>query len=253
MRSLSSVGAVAVSLLVIGAIAALWHDEPMAVKAGSMTVGIDADPTGNTATSLGSLQDCQAVDDGEAFDVDLFIEDVEELLAWQGYFTFDPSVLNLTAVDVELFQAANENSSIVDLSPQSLPDTDGLFFIAAADVGDRAEDRGSGVLARLTLKAVGSGTSAIALSELQLVDVDGAPIDDVDGDGTFDGILLDAEIRVSGECEALAPIETPTPTPPPQAIAAGDGLPWWAWTVIGVGIVLGIVFVFGALRVLRSR
>ena len=252
MNTLSPVRAVGGILLVIGAMTAPGYDAPK-VTANSTTVGIDADPAGNTATSLDRLDSCRAVANRETFEVDLLINDVEELLAWQGYFTFDPSVLNLTAVDVELFQAANENSSIVDLSPQSLPDTDGSFFIAAADVGDRAEDRGSGVLARLTLKAVGSGTSAIALSELQLVDVDGAPIDDVDGDGTFDGTLLDAEIRVSGECETQAPIATPTPMPPPEASADGDGLPWWAWTVIGVGIVLAISFVFGALGVLRSR
>jgi hypothetical protein len=133
-----------------------------------VTIGIDADPTGNTATSLGTIEASRTVTCGETFEMDLFIQDVADLLAWSVTLEYDPSVLRVAGQDVQMFQAANAGSDVQD---KSLGDPGlaggwggGYYDVAAADVAEpAAPDSGSGVLARLTLLAVGTGTSPASI------------------------------------------------------------------------------------------
>jgi len=121
------------------------------------SIGIDADPTrlpANTATSLGSAEACISVATDDSFDIDIFVIGVADLVAWDTYLQYDGSVVNVTAVNVQMFQAANPGSSVFNASAAT-PDSDGTFYVSAADLGTGAEDSGSGVLARVTLQAVG--------------------------------------------------------------------------------------------------
>jgi hypothetical protein len=162
------------------------------------TIGVDGDPLqspANTATSLGSIESCISVSTDDTFDVDIFITDAVDLLGWSASFSYDGSVVNVTDVNVHMFQAANAGSNIINLS-DSVPDSGGSYFVGAADLGAGAEDSGTGVLARLTLRAVGSGVSLIDLAWLELKDKNGDPIGDNDGDGYFDGSVSNTLITV---------------------------------------------------------
>ncbi|MGB6836734.1 MAG: hypothetical protein WBF66_03405, partial [Dehalococcoidia bacterium] len=93
---------------------------------GTTTIGVDADPTqlpANTATSLGSIESCIPVATNDTFEIDIFITDVVDLLSWEMYLQYDGSVINVTAVTVEMFQAANPGSDIFNAS-ESTPDSD---------------------------------------------------------------------------------------------------------------------------------
>jgi hypothetical protein len=201
----------------------------------STSIGVDADPAGNTATSLGSIDSCVSVSTGDTFDVDILITDVVDLLAWEVYFVYDSSIITIVDHDVHMFQAADGESNIFDFS-EVLPDLDARYGVAAADLADPpAPDSGSGVLARLTLKAEGPGISPAGIP---LIDVNndgkidlgpflngvrGDPIDDVDNDSFFDGQIFAAQIAVDTACPTGGVTPTPTQvavTPSPTSPAS---------------------------------
>jgi hypothetical protein len=208
----------------------------------AVTIGVDVDPTGNTTTSLGPTDACISVSTGDAFQVDLFVTDVVELLAWETYFSYDMTVIKITDRDVMMFQAANPGSEVFDGS-EGLPDIDGWYRIAAADIAEPpAPDSGSGVLARLTLEAIGSGVSPASLSPIDtngdgtielgpvLRDSQGRLMGDVDGDSFFDGPIAKAQIAVDTACPGGSPVASPTappvsPSQTPSASPTGETTP----------------------------
>jgi hypothetical protein len=184
-----------------------------------------------------------SVSTGDTFDVDIFVTDVTDLLGWEVYFVYDSSIINIVDHDVEMFQAANEGSNIFDLS-EALPDLDALYLLSAADLADpEAPDSGSGVLARLTLKAVGPGISPANIPPIDFND-DGTmdlgpilndvradhsshPIGDLNNDSIFDGQISAAQIAVDTACQpgTVAPTPTraaasPSPTSPASPTVA---------------------------------
>jgi hypothetical protein len=164
-----------------------------------VTIGIDADPTGNTAASLGSIDASRTVNCGDTFEMDFFIQDVTNLLSWSVYLEYDASVLRIKGQDVQMFQAANAGSDVRD---KSLGDrglaaglSGGYCDVAAADIAEpAAPDSGSGVLARLTLAAVGTGTSPINLQTPNLWG--GSPLRSISA-----GSKSNAEVTIVGLCE----------------------------------------------------
>ena len=191
-----------------------------------LTLAVDVDPTGNTPTSVGSIEDCLSVEPGTTFDVDIVIMNVENLLTWEAPFVYDRSILEVTGANVKMFQQANPGSDVFDFS-ESLPDSDGQFFMGGGDVGN-VLDSGTGVLVRLTLRAVGTGVSQVALAQLDFSG-DGLPdegpkfaavfffkvtyLGDVNGDKLFDGPNFPATIAVGEACPQEVPTPTPSPTP----------------------------------------
>jgi hypothetical protein len=206
----------------------------------TLTIGVDADPAGNTATSLESIDSCVSVSKGDTFDVDLFVTGVQDLRAWESYFSFDASIVNVVDLDVEMLQAANAGSDVFNAS-QTLPLSGGLFRVAAIDFGLGAEpDAGSGVLARLTLEAVGAGLSSALLTKTDengdgtidlgpiLFNPRSEPIGDADGDPYFDGPISDAQIAVDVPCPdgfAATPATSPAAAASPQPSPADGGTP----------------------------
>jgi hypothetical protein len=177
------------------------------------TLGVDADPSqspANTATSLGSIEVCRSMASSQQFDVDLYITDVSDLLGWSTTLRYDPAVLSVTAVDVNMFQAANPGSDVFSLS-DATPNSSGSFFVGAMDLG--AVDSGSGVLARITLTAVGPGVSGLIITYPELKDESTASIGDTNGDGYFDGSISYGQIAVDQTCPPGTPTPFPTPTP----------------------------------------
>jgi hypothetical protein len=176
-----------------------------------LALGIDANVEGNGPLTLGTIDREVSVCRGDEFDVDIYIQNVDELLAWEAYVGFDPAVLKVTGRDVKMFLAGNPGSSVLDVSGH-VPEP-GLYPVAAADTSDPpTPDSGSGVLARLTMKAVDSGTSDIELVVRDLDDdghpdqgpllrnVDGDVLGDTNGDTIFDGTIESAQVTVDSAC-----------------------------------------------------
>ena len=202
MRRLSSVGPMVGLLVGIAVLASYIAGQgsglPPAAPAlgqGATTIGVDADPTqspANTATSLGSTEACISVATDDTFDIDIFITDVVDLMAWGAYLEYDLSVIDITNVNVQMFQAANPGSNVYNAS-DGIP---GMAYISGVELGTDAEDSGSGVLARLTLQAMAPGVSPASLLLAELKDKDNLPIGDTDADGYFDGSVFNALIAV---------------------------------------------------------
>jgi hypothetical protein len=280
---MASVVGLALGLILAGVAFGQTQEESQASQVQTW-LGIDADPAGNTATALGSIDGCVSVASGQTATVDLFIIDVQGLAGWQGAFTYDSSVVTLVSLDASLLLAVNPDSGVVNRSPDPLPDADGSYSLLVADLGDRTGESGEGVLARLTLQAIGSGRTALALSEIVLGDPSGQAIGDVTGDNQFDGPVSGAEIRVDEACPSATPLSKPTPaaplevtppatatpppataTPPPGVASpaaaglpkedGGNGVPWVLIGGIGGGAALvALGLVFGYRRVLsRAR
>jgi len=93
----------------------------------TVTVGIDTDPAGNDASSLGDIQNCRTVQQGDTFEIDLFIQGVPPLAGAGGGVAgysldimFDPTVVQL-GIDNDGDEAArtsdttdNDGDTIVD-------------------------------------------------------------------------------------------------------------------------------------------
>lgn len=204
-----------------------------------LTLGIDANAKGNGPLTLSTIDPCVSVSPGDVFDVDIYIQDVEELLAWEVYVGFDPAILEVAGREVEMFLAGNPGSSVLDVSGR-VPEP-GLYQVAAADTSDPpTPDSGSGALFRLSLRALDRGTSEIrlivrdidgdGLADLGplLRNVDGEILGDTNGDTIFDGPMESAQVAVDTACEGVAPVTTPT-------TSSGGGLSAAAWALIGVG------------------
>ena len=172
-------------------------------------IGVDADPSGNSATSLGTINDCRQVSVNDSFDVDIFVQNVGNISSVDFTVNYDGSVVNITGHDSALLLAANPGSNVQDFSdPASpgTPDTDGNYQLIGVDqtgAGSGTHESGDGVLGRVTFKAVGSGISAITLGSPGLTimtDENGNNIQPADQFGNFTGTLVPSEIRVGDFC-----------------------------------------------------
>jgi YVTN family beta-propeller protein len=137
------------------------------------TIGVDLDIddnddgiADNTATSLGTIDACISVRKGATFDVDIFMADLIDLKVWNVAFRYDPSVVNVIDRDVQMLLSASAASQVKDHSYGD-PGLSGAYDLLASDVSDEAgaHESGSGVLVRLTLRAVASGISEVTLEE----------------------------------------------------------------------------------------
>ncbi|GAF77431.1 unnamed protein product, partial [marine sediment metagenome] len=154
----------------------------------------------NTATSLGSTEACFPTSSGSSTDIDLFITDVSELLGWATYVIYDPALISIDVINLNMFQAADGQSSIFNAS-DSTPDSDGSFYASAIDLdAPPYQDSGSGVLARITVSALASGMADLTISSPSLIDVNGQPIGDINGDTIFDGLAFNAQIAIDEPC-----------------------------------------------------
>ena len=212
------------SLLIAATALSIGHSQHVgeALQA-TVTFGIDADASGNTATSLGPIDDCVSVPSGSTFDVDIFVTDVTDIAGWQAALTYDPAVVTVADAKVDLFLAADPESDVTNLSDYP-PDSDGDFLFAVGDLRERGGEDGSGVLARVSLEAVGVGVSSLDLQEIVIAGPGGTIIGDVGGDDSYDGPVHLARVAVDQSC-ASAPPPTTTETPEATAIPPGTETP----------------------------
>ena len=107
------------ALAVSSAFLALEREEQVAQGSPFTTVGIDVDPMGNTATSLGAIDPCVSVAPGQQFDIDVFLDEVpsgRDLASFNYRLHFDDTRVNIMAQDHELLLASAPGSSLSDSS-----------------------------------------------------------------------------------------------------------------------------------------
>jgi len=180
-------------------------------------IGVDANPAGNSGTSLGTINGCISVSStGGPFYIDLIVQDVTNLKSFDGTFRFDGTILEVTGVDVvgpvgsRYFLATASGSDIpLESHPSTLPNHTGSFQVNAVDHAN-APESGEGILARLQITPRGpTGTSkanfdwrpdGYPISGVWLFDQAGNAIGDLDEDDYFDGVALSAQIAVDEPC-----------------------------------------------------
>jgi hypothetical protein len=227
---------------------------------GETTIGIDASSQGNAATSLGTIDSCISVATDHTFEVDVYVENVTDLLAWEAYVTYDHAIVQIIDRDVELFQAG-AGTAVVNVSDSVPFDADRPFRIGATNMSEPpAGESGSGVLARLTLKAIASGDTPISIEPVDLnkdgqlksaedigpylKDSAADLIGDADGNIFFDGPIVAAEIAVDEVCGADGPDV-------PDSNDDGGGWRWWMTALIVAGA--AVVLVAGMYLLRRGR
>jgi hypothetical protein len=247
-----------------------------ALAQAETAIGLDVSVDGNTATVVGPVESCISVTKDETFDVDLYVRDVEDLLAWTTYVAYDSAVVQVIDRDVQHFQAADEGSTVFDGSEDVPSNDDGLFRVEAADTRPLpVGDTGSGVLARLTLKAISEGRTELNPGHTDhdgdgkpdfgttLTNIDGERIGDTDGDSFFDGDVSVPEIFVDmapdRDCgasnpgsEATAEAENPGQEQTSNT-DDGGGTSWWVFALIAAGVIALLAAVlYGAGRLRRG-
>jgi hypothetical protein len=164
--------------------------------AAATTIGIDANATGNTATTLGTIDSCRSVNVGDAdFDVDVYITDASGLMGWSVYLTYDPALLSVATFSTSFMEPQ---------TPASVDEGKGLLYLASSLTPGGAS--GSGVLARITFHAISNGSSALHIR----TDWPYGPFLNND---PFSGSVSDAQIAIGQGCDVPTAIPTPSPTP----------------------------------------
>lgn len=168
-----------------------------------------------SATSL-SVDHCTEVEDGETVELEVHVNRIAELIAWEIYFAYDSSLLEVINRDVRQFLSEGPNSNVFDLS-DPVPNSTGLYRLAAADVAlDAVAETGSGVITTVTLRARNEGVSPAAIYRSDILPLGprltgegGTTIGDTNGDGIFDGTITSGQIAIDRPCRPTPP--TPNP------------------------------------------
>jgi len=216
----------AVAALIISAAAAATQ----ATAQAAVTTGIDTDPTGNQANSLGIIEACRTVTQGDTFQVDVFVKGVPPasglsngLSGFALNFIYDPKILKITATDANMMLAAAGPRNPFEVA-DPLPDSDGNFRVEEADLSQHFES-GDGVLLRVTLQAVGPGLSTLVLGDDVPPEPDRLP--DVLGAAGIPqyniAAVQNAAIGVDQPCTAPSPVIPVTPSPGPTRPGAATG------------------------------
>jgi hypothetical protein len=198
--------------------------------ADSPAIGIDMTPNDANTSSIDKIDTCTEVQPGDDFAADLVVTNLDSLKAWELRVQFDPAVVSLESADYNFF-LGKTGGHIFPLFEQEKP---GQMFLAAAEA--QFQHSGSGILARLHLKALASGASSLTIMSSptyfspRLTDAAGLPIGDTNGDAYFDGPLTGGTIDVGRACSpAVTPPaggRTPAPdAPTPSPIQAQGGGP----------------------------
>lgn len=179
---------------------------------------------------------------GQNFQVNILVENVENLAAFQFSLSYDPSILKFVEVKEGTFLGSGAREPKC-LDPRVEPgDPEVLRFNCVTmgspvSLGGPAGPSGSGLLATVTFSPVGGGTAALDLVEGRLV---AAEINEEE---------MPVELETTTQSASVEVIPLPTPTP-----AGGSfGLGGVSWFVLGPIIGIGVVLVAGAAAFTLAR
>lgn len=235
-RALTAVlpAAVAAIAVMIGALALMHGPAGAQVQTSDATISlmaIDAVTTGNTATTLGTIDDCVRAEVGAEVTVDVTVDAIpveRQLIGFQMALHYDADLLQATAVDKGLLLGAVGEYQPFEAFSDELPDSDGTLTMAMVDVASNSSpganmESGPGVLARVTFVAQARGAGPIT--------IDPGPnpaLSIMDNSNRTIGIerLGAATVSVGEDCPALGPEaqitvlpSTTTPSPIPGMTA----------------------------------
>jgi hypothetical protein len=154
-----------VAVVVVSALLAVWllrgGDGSTHALPNTVEMGIDPEVTGNTASTLGTLEYCVRVDvespafDGVSdYDIDVYVQgDTQAPDAYDAYVTYDATKVHITAPDTNTLVKLPGAAGFSD----ALPDTDGKFVAGATYLSGGPGIAGDGTLVRLGLDIGGSG------------------------------------------------------------------------------------------------
>ena len=184
------------ALLVAGLSVASLHGDTATprVQAAGTTLGVDVKIDDDSASGLGTIDNCKRVEVGDTFAIDVYITDVTGLQGWELRLNFDSLLLTLTGEDTQY---------ILNGFPLADKESAGQYFFGVAGT---APVSGSGVLVRITFQAVSNGSSALHIR----TDAPYAPRLNND---QFSGSVSDAQIAIGQGCDVPTAIPTPSPTP----------------------------------------
>jgi hypothetical protein len=174
------------------ALLALWSvaDGGQTARAGpNLSLGIDANPLTTLDTNGDGvyetwnpalLENCRDIPTvNSQVTIDVFVRDVDNAVAFEADIEYPEDMINIMAVDVFQFLDSAPNSNVFDGS-QATPDNDGAYETAAADIAGVGHETGSGILSRVTIKAMSAGVAQVGFDN-----------SDINGDTTPDrGALL---------------------------------------------------------------
>jgi len=141
------------------------YDTQVAMLADAYTV---TNPTVGPRPFLFSPSSQQVGDDEGSFTVDVQIQDVTDLAAFQFDMSFDPAVVHVTDVTLASFLGSGGLNTAA-LGP-SIDNTAGTLSFGGFAYGAGSGASGTGALATITLAPQAAGNSALALSGVQLLD-----------------------------------------------------------------------------------
>jgi hypothetical protein len=169
---------VSIIVIAIAATLGVWlatpSSEPADATHGFLSIGIDANTSGNTSTSISTINDCREVSLGSFFDVDVYVTQASDLMAWETWLSFPESKLLVSSVNVQklLLRTGSSILNTSDPTPSNVPPLNGdnLFKLGAVDqaVINGGGVSGDGILARVTFWAVGSGQAQIGISPVDI-------------------------------------------------------------------------------------
>ena len=148
----------------------------------------------------------QTANVGDTVTIEVWVDDVTNLGGYQFTVNFDPNVLHATGSSDGGFLGST-GRTVSTLTPDIDNDA-GTITVGAFTLGSGDGPSGSGKLATVTFSAVGGGTSALSLSNVQLTHPDGSSI-------TVD-TLTNGSVDVTGATSTPAP-----PTATPEATSTG--------------------------------
>ena len=191
-------------------------------------VAVDANPDGNTKTSLGPRDTCVRTEPGSKVSVDVTVDSVpadRPAIGMQLNVHYDPNLLQVTDVNNEMLLSANGSYQPFEGLGDSLPDSDGNLLIEMADLasnegGQNANtETGAGALSRVTFEAKAAGESNISLG---FVGGDEYPaLIDTNNETIGVNQLASALIEVGQDCPSSPPPQVqPSPLPPIEQVIA---------------------------------
>ena len=149
------------------AVVALGGGSGAEAGTGSMTaMSLDLDITGNTNTTIGTVEECQEVDQGQTIVVDLVADNIpasNPMIGYGALLSLNGAALQITALEDTRLLGVAAGSSVAGASepvPGPTP-PDGDFGINGIDTNIAAAESGDGILARMTIDVAAGAVDGV--------------------------------------------------------------------------------------------
>jgi hypothetical protein len=156
----------------------------------------------------------QVVETGTRFTADIVVDQVTNLGAYEFTLAFDPALVAFVGVTNGPFLGSTGRSTNC-LGP--FPSAGRVRFGCVTLGSEPGGPSGTGLLARVTLSALGAGSSTLDLTNVILTDISGTPLPHTDLDGQVTIVVGPTPTPCAGGiCPTATPTLVPTATPTPS-------------------------------------